>query len=73
MVLLLNEYLPDLFSHGEFAKGFTLPNSLAVIPDGFVLVVEIEPSAFRVDFGQLDGFRSCRWHRAQIVDLTRNN
>ncbi len=46
MVLLLNEYLLDLFSHGELAEPFTLPNSLTVIPDGFVLVVEIEPKHF---------------------------
>src|SRR5579862_3160476 len=41
MILLLHQDLTNLFRHGIFSKHFTLPDAVAVIADGFVLIVEI--------------------------------
>src|SRR6266446_1124481 len=69
MVLLLHENLPNLFCHRVFSKHFTLPDAIAVIANGFILIVEIEPEhVFRI-------LRCAHWlgcdgrHFAQIVDL----
>ena len=43
MILLLHEDLANLFRHRLFPKRFTLPDAIAVIADGLVLVIEIIP------------------------------
>jgi hypothetical protein len=42
VVLLVNKYLANLFGHGKFANGFTLPNPFPIITDGFVLVFQVK-------------------------------
>jgi hypothetical protein len=49
MILLLHEDLANLFRHRVFSKRFTLPDAIAVIADGLVLVIEIVPEhVFRI-------------------------
>src|SRR5262249_12133991 len=42
MVLLLHKDLANLLRHREFTKSFALPDAIAIIADGFVLILEIE-------------------------------
>jgi hypothetical protein len=43
MILLLYEYLANLFGHRLFSKRFTVPNAIAIIANGFVSSIEIVP------------------------------
>ena len=73
MVLLLHEDLANLFRHREFAQRFALPDAIAVIANGFVFIVEIEPEhVFRL-FRCAYRLRSDGRHFAKIVDLPRDD
>ena len=41
MILLLHDDLANLLGHRVFAKRLTLPNSVAVIANGFIFILEI--------------------------------
>src|SRR5579863_9877245 len=72
MVLLLHQDSANLFRHGVFSQRFTLPDAIAVIANGFVLVFEVEPQhVFRI-FRSTHGFGSDRWHFPEIIDLPRD-
>src|SRR5579859_2122551 len=43
VILFLHQDFADLLGHGEFAEHLALPDAVAVIANGLVLVVEIEP------------------------------
>jgi hypothetical protein len=65
--------LANLFRHRVFSKRFTLPDAIAVIADGLVLVIEIIPKhVFRI-FRCPYGLGSDHRHFAEIVDLPREN
>src|ERR1700730_9062695 len=73
MILLLHEDLANLFRHRVFSKRFTLPDAIAVIADGLVLVIEIIPKhVFRI-FRRAYQLGSDHRHFAEIVDLPREN
>src|SRR6266550_9137213 len=73
MILLLHEDLANLFRHRVFSKHFTLPDAIAVIADGLVLVIEIIPEhVFRI-FRCAYRLGSDHRHFAEIVDLPRED
>ena len=73
MILLLHEDLANLFRHRVFSKRFTLPDAIAVIADGLVLVIEITPKHdFRI-FRSAYRLGSDHRHFAEIVDLARED
>src|SRR4029079_6146266 len=53
--LFVDEDSPDLFGHRELAERLALADALAVVADGFGLVVEIEPKHVFCLVGQLHG------------------
>src|ERR1700731_4808495 len=70
MILLLHEDLVNLFRHRVFSKRFTLPDAIAVIADGLVLVIEIIPEhVFRI-FRCAYGARKVRVSAATAPLLT---
>src|SRR5580704_14850734 len=73
MVLLLHEYLTNLFRHRIFFKRFTLPDAIAVVANGFVFVIEIVPKHVFWIFRCTHRLGSDRWHFAEIVDLARED
>ena len=73
MVLLLHQDLANLFRHRVFSKRFTLPDAIAVIANGFVFILEIEPQhVFRI-FRCAHRLGGDHWHFAEIVDLPRED
>src|SRR3984957_21008674 len=64
VILLLHQDFADLLSHGEFAERLALPDTVAVIANGFVFVVEIEPQHVLGIFRGLDRLRRNGRHRA---------
>src|ERR1700680_1923650 len=46
MGLLLHQNLANLFCHRVFSKRFALPDTIAVIANGVVFIIEIEPQHF---------------------------
>src|SRR6202023_54591 len=73
MILFVHEDLANLFRHRVFSKRFTLPDAIAVIADGLVLVIEIIPKhVFRI-FRRAYRLGSDHRHFAEIVDLPREN
>jgi len=63
----------DLLSHSELAKSLALANALAIIDDGLLLVVEIEFYHVNGLFRSFHRLRSDARHRAEIVDLPRDD
>ena len=72
MVLLLHEDLADLLGHGELAERLALPDALAVIDDGLVLVIEVEFQHVARLLRDLHRLRRDARHLAEIVDLPRD-
>ena len=73
MVLLLHEDLANLFSHRIFSKCFTLRDTIAVITNGFVFILEIVAEHVSRVFRCADGLRSNRRHFAEVIDLPRQD
>src|SRR5438477_1919210 len=69
MVLLLDEDLADLFGHGVFSKRFTLRDTITVIANGFVFIIEIVAEHVSRIFGRAHRFGCNRRHFAEIIDL----
>src|ERR1043166_1772165 len=64
MILLLHEDLANLFRHRVFSKRLALSDAIAVIANGFVLVIEIvSEHVFRI-FRRAHRFGSDRRHLA---------
>src|SRR4029450_10555453 len=73
MILLLYQDLTNLLRYRVLAKALTLPDAIAVITNGFVLVVEIVPEHFLRILRRAPGpWRDDR-HLAEIVDLSRQD
>src|ERR1017187_4890021 len=72
MVLLLHQDLANLFRHRVLPERFALPDAIAVIADGLVLIVEIEAEHLLRVFRRAHRLGSHRRHLAEIVDLTRD-
>ena len=73
MFLFLLEDFPEMFGHRVLAQGFALPDAFAVVPHGFVLVVEIEPQHLARLFGRLHRLDAHRGRSAQVVDQFGND
>src|SRR6266853_5099875 len=73
MILLLDQYLANLLRHREFSQRFALPDAVAVVANGIVFVLEIEPEHLLRIFRRAYRLGSDRRHLAEIVDLARND
>src|ERR1044071_1739234 len=71
MILFLHQDLTNLFSHRIFSKRFTLRNAIAVIPNGFIFVIEIEAEHVFCAFRCADRLWIYYRHFAEIIDLPR--
>src|ERR1700747_2179800 len=56
MILLLHEDLANLFRHREFSERFALPDAIAIIANGFIFVVEVEPQHIFRTLRRANGF-----------------
>jgi hypothetical protein len=73
MILLLGENLADLLGQRVFSKRLALADSIAIIANGLVLVIEVEPEhLFRIFRGAYR-LRGDHRHFAEIVDLPRED
>src|ERR1700728_2472407 len=73
MILLLGENLADLLCQRVFSKRLALADSIAIIANGLVLVIEVEPEhLFRIFRGAYR-LRGDHRHFAEIVDLPRED
>src|SRR4029079_12706322 len=73
VILLLHENLPDLLGHGKLAERLALPNSLAVVNNGFILVIQIEFQHVARLLRDLHRLRRDARHLAEIIDLPRKD
>src|SRR3954469_20221280 len=73
MVLLLHEDLANLFRHREFSQIFALSDSIAVIANGFVFILEIEAQHLLWIFRGAYWLGRNRWHLPEIIDLPRED
>src|SRR6188472_4570264 len=73
MVLLLHQDLANLFSHRILSKRFTLRDSIAVIANGFVFILQIEAKHVSRAFRCADRLWTNDRHFAEIIDLPRKS
>src|SRR5450432_1852782 len=69
VILFVDEDFADLLGHGVLAQGFTLPDAVAIVANGFAFVVQLEVQHFLGVVGSLHGFRCDAGHSTEIVDL----
>src|SRR5271157_3343124 len=67
MVLLIDEDLPNLFGHREFAQMLTLADTLAIVADGFAFVFQVEAEHF---FWVLRGLYWLGRHHRHFAEVT---
>src|SRR5262245_23750035 len=72
MILFLHEDLANLLGHGELSDLLTLPDSLPIVANGLVFVVEIESQHLTRFAGKFHRLRRRSRHLAQVVYLARD-
>ena len=69
MILFLREDLANLFRHGILSERLALRNSIAVIANRFILIVEIVPKHVLWILRRAHRLGGDHWHLTEIIDL----